>query len=72
VITDVVMPGLGGREVAAALRLRYPGLAVLYVSGYAKDTIGPQELAVPRTGFLSKPFEDAEILTRVRSMLQAR
>jgi PAS domain S-box-containing protein len=71
-VTDVVMPGLGGREVAAALRLRFPDVGVLFVSGYAREAIGPRELAEPRTGFLSKPFAEVELLTKVRSLLQAR
>ncbi|MBL0275387.1 MAG: PAS domain S-box protein [Anaeromyxobacter sp.] len=70
-VTDVVMPGMGGREVAEALRQRRPGLPVLYVSGYARDTIGPRELAVPRTAFLQKPFSAAALLAQVRGLLDA-
>jgi len=72
VVTDVVMPGLGGREVAEALRTRWPGLPVLYVSGYTRETIGARELAVPRTAFLPKPFTPEGLLEQVRHMLDAR
>jgi len=72
VVTDVVMPGLGGREVAEALRTRWPGLPVLYVSGYTRETIGARELSVPRTAFLPKPFTPEGLLEQVRHMLDAR
>jgi CheY-like chemotaxis protein len=70
-VTDVVMPGLGGREVAEALRQRWPGLRVLFVSGYTRDAIGARELAVPHTSFLAKPFTPEGLLEQVRSMIDA-
>jgi PAS domain S-box-containing protein len=72
VVTDVVMPGMNGRQVAEALRRRDPRLRVLYVSGYARGTIGPPELAVPGTAFLPKPFSADALLAQVRSLLDAR
>src|SRR5690606_15965738 len=39
-LTDLVMPGMGGRELAAALRARLPRLRVLYITGYAPDGDG--------------------------------
>jgi len=71
VITDMVMPGLGGREVADALRGRFPGLRVLYVSGYASNGLGPADLAAPRTAFLAKPFTADGLLRQVRVLLDA-
>ena len=69
VVTDMVMPGMGGLEVAQTLRARLPGLRVLYVSGYAKAGVGPRELAVPHTAFLAKPFTAEALLGEVRALL---
>ncbi len=69
VVTDVVMPGLGGKEVAEALRARWPGLRVLYMSGYTREAIGAPELSVPGTAFLAKPFTPEGLLHQVRALL---
>jgi CheY-like chemotaxis protein len=69
VVTDVVMPGLGGKEVAEALRARWPGLRVLFMSGYTREAIGPRELSEPGTAFLAKPFTPEGLLQQVRTLL---
>jgi hemerythrin-like metal-binding protein len=67
-VTDLVMPGMGGRATAEALRRRHPALPVLFVSGYAEEDAHPGELDAA-TGFLSKPFSPATLLARVRELL---
>jgi CheY-like chemotaxis protein len=67
-LTDVIMPGLNGREVAEELRRRRPGLPVLYVSGYAADTFEGAR-ADDSSGFLAKPFTAPTLLGRVREVL---
>jgi PAS domain S-box-containing protein len=62
-VTDVVMPGLSGPELAQALRERAPDLRVLFVSGYAPDALGAGQ------EFLGKPFTGEELATRVRELL---
>ena len=62
-ITDVVMPGMGGRDLAARLTALCPGLAVLYVSGYA-DTWNDLDAA-----FLQKPFAPETLALKVRELL---
>ncbi len=62
-ITDVVMPGMGGRDLAAKLTALCPGLAVLYVSGYA-DTWNDLDAA-----FLQKPFAPETLALKVREVL---
>jgi len=66
-VTDVVMPRLGGPDLAERLRAERPGLRVLFASGYAADRRG--ELGGPGTGFLEKPFTPAELSRKVRSIL---
>jgi len=69
VLTDVVMPRMGGRELSEKLRLARPGIRVLYMSGYAASTIDEQDVVEPGTAFLRKPFTLAEMLRKVRDVL---
>ena len=68
-VTDVVMPGLGGRELASALTARRPGLRVLYISGYTDDEITRRGLLDAGAPFLEKPFEAEGLARRVREVL---
>ncbi|WP_439628188.1 PAS domain-containing protein [Gemmata sp.] len=68
-MTDVVMPGMSGREVAAALRGRHPGLRVLYVSGYTDDAIVSHGIVEPAAAFLQKPFTPFGLARKVRAVL---
>ena len=69
-LTDVVMPGLGGPEVARRLREIRPGIRVLYVSGYApvQDGSSPEPPLAP---LLRKPFSLDELARRVREVMGA-
>jgi PAS domain S-box-containing protein len=70
-VTDVVMPGLPGPELAARLETVTPGLRVLYVSGYADDSVarlGEEE----GISFLAKPFNAEALAARVREVLDQR
>ena len=76
-VTDVVMPGMSGPELVRRLESIYPGLRVLYMSGYAGEAIqkhGITEFGITEfgIGFMQKPFTVAEFLTKVRDMLDAR
>lgn len=68
VVSDVVMPEMGGIELCAALRERRPGLPVLLMSGYPASQAGAPEADVP---FLTKPFTPADLLAEVRALLDA-
>jgi PAS domain S-box-containing protein len=70
-VTDVVMPGAGGRELAAALTARRPGLRLLYISGYTDDEVTRRGLLDAGAPFLEKPFEAEGLARRVREVLDA-
>jgi PAS domain S-box-containing protein len=69
-VTDVVMPGMSGVELAVTARERRPDLPVVFVSGYTGDTTiaGSDD---PATAFLAKPFDGDELLRAVRGTLDA-
>jgi len=70
VVTDVVMPELGGRELAERLRERWPELRVLFTTAYATDPTLPQVAAEEqRVGLLRKPFVPEELGAAVRRAL---
>lgn len=66
-ISDVVMPGMKGPELAQRLRAMRPGIKVLLVSGYAADVVTPNDLR--DASLLSKPFSPAALIQAVRSVL---
>ena len=68
VVTDVVMPVMGGRELAARLAKLRRGLKVLFTSGYTNGTVKQE---VPGTLFLEKPFTPAALGKKVREVLDA-
>ncbi len=68
-VTDVVMPGLGGADVAASLRRERPELRVLFVSGYSFESLGEQGVLDPTIPFLQKPFVPAVLASKVREVL---
>jgi len=69
VLTDVVMPKMGGRELVENLRRTRSGIRVLYMSGYTAAGIDEQDVVEPGTAFLRKPFALAEMLSKVRDVL---
>jgi two-component system cell cycle sensor histidine kinase/response regulator CckA len=71
-ITDVVMPGIGGRELARKLLLLRPGVSVLYLSGYTEDSVVTRGALGPRTAFLQKPFTLQNLAKKVREVLHSR
>ena len=71
-ITDVVMPGIGGRELAKKLLLARPGIGVLYLSGYTEDAVVHQGALSPGTAFLQKPFTLLALAKKVRDVLNFR
>ena len=70
-LTDVLMPGLNGPELARTLRASRPDLAVLYISGYSADVLAAQELRAEEVDLLEKPFRPVELLERVSLAIAA-
>ncbi len=68
-ITDVVMPGLTGKQVAEALRQTRPDIKVLYISGYTQDIIADHGIVEEGISLLQKPFSPAGLTDCVRRVL---
>ncbi len=69
-ITDVVLPGLDGIELAAALRRQHPHLPVLCISGYSEKWVTSNATQHYRPPLLEKPFSPQALLTKVRELLE--
>jgi PAS domain S-box-containing protein len=70
-LTDVVMPGLTGRELAEQVSETRPEIRVLYMSGYPESVIASQGVLDQGISFVSKPFNAADLLEHVRAVLDA-
>ena len=68
-VTDVMMPGMNGCQLAETLLAQHPSLRVLFMSGYAEDVLVPHAGLVPGAAFLSKPFKPSVLVTKVRGVL---
>jgi len=69
VITDVIMPLMGGKVMAEWLKVTYPDLKILFTSGYTDDAISKHGVLEPGVAFLSKPYTPATLAYKVRAML---
>jgi CheY-like chemotaxis protein len=70
VVTDLVMPGMDGKELVERLREVRPGIRALFTSGYAQGMVAGHELA-DGEAFLAKPFDQAELAAAIRAALTA-
>src|SRR6202166_2137876 len=68
-VTDVVMPGQNGRVLAERLVASYPGIKVLYISGYTDSFIGGHGILDPDAILLNKPFTEEALIHKVRDVL---
>jgi DNA-binding NtrC family response regulator len=69
VITDLVMAGTSGNELANDLTERYPEIRVLFMSGYSEDSAARREILMRNRPFLQKPFSVAELAKSVQDAL---
>jgi DNA-binding response OmpR family regulator len=68
-VTDVILPGATGREVASRLSADRPKMKVIFMSGYTDDFIADHGIIGPETVLLEKPFAIGQLLLRVRETL---
>jgi PAS domain S-box-containing protein len=68
-ITDVIMPGMNGRDVAMKLKNEYPNIKVLYMSGYTANVIAHHGVLDAGVHFIQKPFSKRDLAQKVRSVL---
>ena len=71
-VTDVVMPRFGGRELARRLEEMLPALSILYISGYTSNAIENNELLGAGVDFMQKPFGSRDFLAKVRALLDRK
>jgi len=71
-LTDVLMPGMNGREVAQQFVMLRPETKVLYMSGYTEDAITNLGILEPGVAFIEKPFSPDELANKVRSVLGSK
>jgi two-component system cell cycle sensor histidine kinase/response regulator CckA len=71
-LTDVIMPGASGPELARQLSSRRANLEILFVSGYTDETMTSQQILQPGASFLQKPFTPDSLARKVRDVLDRR
>ncbi len=69
VITDVVMPEMNGKDLANHLQILYPGLKVLFMSGYTANAIAHHGVLDDGVNFIQKPFSRKDLTGKVRAVL---
>jgi hypothetical protein len=71
-VTDVIMPGMQGKELADRLRVAQPDLVVLYMSGYTQGMLGAQGVLDADVALIEKPFSEGALLSNLRAVFSRR
>ena len=69
VVSDVVMPGMGGRELVGRMRRLRPDIPVVFLSGYTGDEVSEEIRSHPRQTFLQKPFSPDALVAALEEMV---
>jgi CheY-like chemotaxis protein len=69
-LTDLVMPGMNGRELSEKLRRQRPEMRVLFMSGYTDEVLGQHGVLEPHQACLTKPFSSSALASKVEERLQ--
>ena len=70
-LTDVVLPGTSGRDLARDLRLLHPGLKTMFISGYPDNEVTKRSLEEPGVFYLPKPYSAESLMQKVGQVLAA-
>jgi CheY-like chemotaxis protein len=70
-LTDVVMSGMNGRELADRIVQKYPGIKILFTSGYTDDSIARQGIFDLAVAFIQKPYRPKALARKIREILSA-
>jgi CheY-like chemotaxis protein len=68
-VSDVMLPGISGRRLAARIGALKPGIKLLYISGYTAEAVVEYGVLDPETAFLQKPFPPDALARKVREVL---
>ncbi|MGC2390327.1 MAG: response regulator, partial [Candidatus Acidiferrum sp.] len=71
-LTDIIMPGVSGRELAKRITARHPKTRVLYMSGYTDNVLAQGGVLEAGLSFLQKPFTPGALIQKVRDVLDSR
>jgi signal transduction histidine kinase len=71
VVTDVMLRGDSGHELAESLQAIKPGLRTVFISGHSLESLADRDIVIPADAFLEKPFSPAQLAAKVRTVLDA-
>ena len=71
-LTDVIMPGMSGRQLAERILTKRPKIRIMYMTGYTDDMVVQHKVLEPGVQLLQKPFTRADLALKVRATLDAR
>lgn len=71
-LTDVVMPGIGGKELATRVASQYPNIRILYMTGYTDDEVLRRGILDEGRALILKPFPPTDLLRKIQSILNAK